>query len=175
VIYLEPEPGRSYIGGVDPAEGNPTSDPSAATFLDAETGEEVAHLVGQFEPSTMASYVDQVGRYYNNAALMVERNNHGHAVLLWLRDHSSLECLEGRDGKDGWLSNSQGKALLYSTAADAFRDEDTTVHSFLTYTQLSSIEGSSLRAPEGEHDDRADSYALALVARVFGPGEGVFV
>lgn len=32
--------------------------------------------------------------------------------------------------------------------------------------QLASIEGAPRRAPEGEHDDRADIYALALVAAV---------
>lgn len=36
------------------------------------------------------------------------------------------------------------------------------LHSFMTFTQLASIEGSTLRAPEGERDDRADSYALGL-------------
>lgn len=175
VIYREPQPGHTYVGGVDPAEGNPTSDDSAVTFLDAESGEEVANLIGKYDPSVMASHADTIGRYYNNAALMVERNNHGHAVLLWLRDHSSLRRLDGLDRKEGWHSTSQGKALLYSAAADAFRDHDTTVHSFATFTQLSSIEGSSLRAPEGEHDDRADSYALGLVGRAAGPGLGVFL
>jgi hypothetical protein len=34
---------------------------------------------------------------------------------------------------------------------------------------LASIEGSSLRAPAGERDDRADSYALACRARMVRP------
>jgi len=161
-IYREPQYGRRYRAGVDPAEGNPTSDESAATFLDDESGEEVACLAGRFEPSTTAAYVDQIGRYYHNAAVMVERNNHGHAVLLWLRDHSKLRRLKGWDGHEGWLSNSKGKALLYANCADAFRDRTTVLHSFMTFTQLASIEGSTLRAPEGERDDRADSYALGL-------------
>jgi hypothetical protein len=54
---------------------------------------------------------------------------------------------------------------LYDAAADAFRERETTLHSFGTFTQLSLVEGSSLRAPDGEHDDRADAYSLALVAR----------
>jgi hypothetical protein len=39
------------------------------------------------------------------------------------------------------------------------------VHSLATLTQLASIDGSTLRAPEGEHDDRADALALACAAR----------
>lgn len=168
VVYQFPAPGRRYVGGVDPAEGNPTSDDSAATFLDAETGEEVACLAGKLQPSTLAAHADALGRWFNGAALMVERNNHGHAVLLWLRDNSRLQRLAGFDGREGWLSNTRGKNLLYDTAADAFRDQDTLIHSFESYMQLASIEGSTLRAPEGEADDRADSYALALAGRAFG-------
>jgi hypothetical protein len=161
-IYHAPEEGHQYVIGADPAEGNPTSDESAMTVLDKQSGEEVASLAGRIQPSTFAAYMDELGQFYRQANLMVERNNHGHAVLLWLRDHSHLRRLPGWDGKEGWLSNSKGKALLYSTCADAFRDKSTRVHSFETYTQLCSIDGSSLSAPEGEHDDRADSYALAL-------------
>lgn len=165
-LYALPQPGHEYAIGVDPAEGNPTSDPSALTVMDVATGEEVAALAGQFEPSTFATHADEIGRYFNQAGVMVERNNHGHAVLLWLKDNSKLRVLDGHDGRAGWLSSSLGKSLLYSDGADAFRDQATTLHSFATYTQLASIEGSSLRAPEGQHDDRADSYVLALVGRI---------
>lgn len=168
-IYHKPQPGRVYAIGVDPAEGNPTSDDSALTVMDVMTGEECAMLAGKFQPSVMASYADQIGRYYNDAGLMIERNNHGHAVLLWAHEYSKLRILEGRDDKPGWLSSSLGKALLYNEMADYFRDnardEAKLLHSFDTYTQLASIEGATLRAPEGQHDDRADSYALAHVGR----------
>lgn len=161
-VFVLPKPGRRYVLGVDPAEGNPTSDDSSLSVGDAKTGEEVAHLSGKIEPSVLAAYADTVGTWYNSAALMVERNNHGHAVILWLRDNSRLTLLPGHDGNTGWLSNSKGKALLYDGAADAVRDHATTLHSFKTYTQLASIEGGTLRAPEGEPDDAADSYALML-------------
>lgn len=62
------------------------------------------------------------------------------------------------------MSNSKGKALLYDAVADAFRERQTVLHSFATFAQLALIKGGTLRAPEGEHDDRADSYALACLA-----------
>ena len=162
-IYQAPEEGRQYVIGIDPAEGNPTSDDSALSVLDAGTGEEVAQLAGRIQPAVIAAHADRIGQWYNNAALMVERNNHGHAVLLWLRDNSPLRRMIGHDRREGWHSTSKGKTLLYDAAADAFRNQETVVHSFSTFTQLQSIEGSTLRAPEGERDDLADSYALALV------------
>lgn len=164
-VYRPPQPGRSYVLGVDPAEGNPTSDDSSISVLDAATGEECAALAGKYQPATLAGHAKALATWYNGARALVERNNHGHAVLLWLRDNSAVIRLAGLDGKEGWLSNSRGKVALYDAAADAFREGDTLMHSFATYTQLASIDGSTLRAPEGAHDDRADSYALALVAR----------
>lgn len=164
VIYQSRYTGYKYYIGIDPAEGNPTSDDSALTIIRLDNGEEVAKLRGKFEPAQLAAHADALGQYYNNASLMVERNNHGHAVLLWLRDNSRLVIMRGHDGRPGWLSSTKGKALLYDAAADAFRHSETILHSFDTFTQLSSIEGATLRAPEGLMDDLADSYALALAA-----------
>lgn len=171
VIYQTPSSGRQYVIGIDPAEGNPTSDDSALSVLDVITGEECAVLAGKFEPDVIAGHADMIGRYYNHAGLMPERNNHGHAVISWLGSHSTLRILNGPDEKAGWLSNKLGKALLYNEMANYFREfaqeqpPRKVLHSFATYTQLASIEGATLLAPKGQHDDLADSYALANVAR----------
>jgi len=168
-IYRLPQPGTKYVIGGDPAEGNPTSDDSAFTVLDRITGEEVAALWGKFQPSVLASYMDKVGRFYNNADLLPERNNHGHAVINWLADNSRLKVLNGHDRKPGWMSSTTGKSLLYDAAADTVRLQDCTVYTFRTMMQLQSIEGATLKAPEGEMDDLADSYALANIARAIEP------
>lgn len=172
LVFRLPILGRKYVLGADPAEGNPTSDDSAASVLDDLTGEEVALLSGKFEPSTFGSHIDKVGTWFNRARVLVERNNHGHAVLLWLRDNSRLRRLPGwdsqpqdRERKDGWLSNSRGKTLLYDGMADAARDKLTIIHSFKVFNQLASIDGSTLRAPELQMDDCSDAYALAVAAR----------
>lgn len=166
VIYKLPEADRQYVIGGDPAEGNPTSDDSACEVLDRLTGAQVASLAGKFQPAVFASHIDAIGKFFNRADALIERNNHGHAVLLWLRESSSLRILTGFDDKEGWHSTVLGKTMLYDTCADAFRNKETLLHNFQTFTQLSLIEGSTLRAPAGEMDDRADAYALALVARV---------
>lgn len=164
-VYHKPEAGHYYVVGVDTAEGNPTSDESAITVLDMLTGEEVAVCAGRFQPSTTGEYADKIGTYYNRAGLLVERNNHGHAVLLWLRDNSALQRLTGKDGHPGWLTNSLGKALLYSEFADAIRDRQVRIHGLETYSQLASIDGSTLSAPDGMHDDHAMSFVLAHMGR----------
>lgn len=171
-IYAEAEAGRHYVIGADPAEGNPNSDDSVATVLDGVSWEEVATVVGKVEPGVFAHLVEQVARYYNGAGVMVERNNHGHSVIRALREGGQVRVLDGYDGKPGWLSNIKGKPLLYDALAEAVRARACRIRSLETASQLASIEASSLRAPEGLLDDRADSFALAVAALVYGYGAG---
>jgi hypothetical protein len=170
-IYQEPvsndrEGTWRYVIGSDTAEGNPNSDDSVATVLNLATGEEVACLCGKFDPEELGKYIDQLGTYYHDAPTLVERNNHGHAVLLWLKLHSRLRILTYEDKKPGWLTNAKGKSLLYAHACQMFRDKECTIHSFLTWEQLSNIEGRTQEAPSGFHDDRAMSFVLALQAQL---------
>jgi hypothetical protein len=164
-VYAEPHWTRKYVIGADPAEGNPTSDDSSVHVLDEDSGEEVARLVGKIEPTTFAEHIASVARYYNGAKVLVEKNNHGHAVIGHLEEnHLDIRLLSGWNGDTGWLSNKKGKALLWTTLADGLRDHLTKLHSRSTYTQVSSIEGATLKAPVGLHDDEAVSYALAVRA-----------
>lgn len=172
-IYTPPVQGRTYVIGADPAEGNPTSDDSALCVVDAETWHQVACLAGKFEPSTLAAHIEAVSIYYHKAAALVERNNHGHAVLLWLKDNTHVKRLKGDDGKAGWLSSSKGKTVMYDLVAEATKNGELAIVDEETYLQLASIDGSSLRAPSGEHDDRADALALAIVAANRRPSFGV--
>ena len=121
-------------------------------------------MTGKIEPSTFAAYLDQVGRWYNGADVLPERNNHGHLLIRELQRLGNLRVLDGYDGKPGWLSNVKGKPLLYGLLADAVRDGACTIRGSETAAQLASIEASTLNAPEGLMDDRADAFALAVAA-----------
>lgn len=198
-IYKKPEAGVRYVIGADPAEGNPTSDDSSLTVVDMELGEEVACLAGKYEPAIFASYIEQVANYYSFAAVMVERNNHGHSVIQWLEEHARrVRLLPGHDAeahkagkkarqarkrkKAGWLSSTLGKTILYTITAEFFQtsadldgeNPKQVVHTFSTQVQLCSIEAATLRAPEGQFDDRADSFALAQAGRaqIISAGHG---
>lgn len=165
-IFFKPVKGKEYVIGADPAEGNPTSDDSVATVLDKNTGEEVAVLAGRYQPQIFASYVNILSELYNNAPVLVERNNHGHAVILYFEEQcEDLPLLEGYDGKIGWLSNAYGKTKMYTELVDYFRLGGCTIHHIKTFEQLSSIDGKTLSAPKGEFDDYALGFSLAQMAR----------
>lgn len=165
MVWELPQPGIKYVLGGDPAEGNPTSDNSSMGVCRQDSGLLVAKISGKLQPAVMASHIDTLGWWYNKATALIERNNHGHAVLLWMEDHSKLKVMDGPDGRPGWLDNQRGKTLLYDTCADAVRTGDCRLYDFTTYEQLGSIEGSTLRAPEGSPDDDADMFALCQAAR----------
>jgi len=132
----------------------------------------VANLAGQFDPAVFGAHIDAVGSWYNRAGALVERNNHGHAVLLWMRDNSGLQRLIGPDGAEGWLDNSKGKSLLWDFASDCLRNGDAVIHDEETRDQVQGIEGATLRAPAGEKDDRAVAWALAERGRALGIIDG---
>ena len=167
-VFRPPESGRRYVAGVDPAEGNPNSDESALCVLDTTDWAQVAVLAGRLEPAALARAAVDVALWYGGADVMVERNNHGHAVLLALAEDGRVKLLSGHDGKAGWLSNVKGKPLLYDTVAKVVHDGECVIRDSETAVQLASIEASTLRAPEGLHDDRADALAVAVAACVFG-------
>lgn len=136
-VYKAPDPERRYVMGADPAEGVEGGDDSAARVLDRDSGEEVAALDGKFEPKrTFPGYLFQLAIWYNEAAILVERNNHGHAVIGRLNtlveekqaeadvvmDQDSGEILDvtmpsgayveilldPNDKKEGWLTSPSG-------------------------------------------------------------------
>lgn len=183
-VFVLPIKGRRYVIGIDTAEGNVQSDDSAISVFD-QFGEEVALAYGKWEPDTTAYYAWLLAKWYNYASLMPERNNHGHALLLWLKLQAPrANVLFGHDAprdrrgnpikpdrkqkradtvRYGWLSNKVGKQTMYTEMAQACRDKQVTIHSTEVQEQLQNIESKTLRAPEGEFDDIADAATLALV------------
>jgi hypothetical protein len=170
-VYRRPTVGRTYVISSDPAEGNPTSDDSAAHVFDELTLEEVAILVGKYEPMNLAERLLEISDFYMNAPMMIERNNHGHAVIATIRGKENREQLlmRGLDGKYGWMTIAKSKAHMYSEGAKLFKEGLPTIHSHSTFLQLVDVEGSTLKAPEGSFDDEAVSAMLGIVAGAMPP------
>jgi hypothetical protein len=169
-IFSRPLPGRKYVGGADPAEGNPNSDDSALQIIDLLSGAQVAVLQGKFDVNIFTGHIETVCKYYNSAPALVERNNHGHAIIALALEHKKVRLLKhGDDKKYGYLSNPRTKVVLYDNLAMTVNTEDCTIFDEPTQDQVANIEGSTLLAPEGMFDDLADSYALGQFARRLVP------
>ncbi len=167
-VYILPRKGRKYVIASDPAEGNPNSDDSAIQVADAATGSQCAVLSAKDDVDVHASNIETLSAWYNDAPALVERNNHGHAVLANLRNSSKkkkVRLINGEDGKPGWQSNKRTNVVKYDDFAGTVTSEDCMIFDEKTFEQLSSIEGSTLKAPPGMNDDEADAYTLVQKAR----------
>jgi len=84
-IWNYPVKGHYYVISADVASGY-GKDYSAFPVIDLDSSECVAEYKGKIAPDRFAELLDEVGRKYNNALVAPERNQHGHASLIKLRD-----------------------------------------------------------------------------------------
>ncbi len=123
-LIKEPHPTHRYVIGADPSEGV-GGDHAAATILDISTPkpEVVAIFMDKYtSPDQFAYELKNQGLYYNTAFVGVERNNHGHATLLRLRDiypeaqiYKEVRQTHSTDkdtDKYGWATNIATKSQM---------------------------------------------------------------
>lgn len=123
-IYAEPVAGESYVVFADPAEGV-ARDGSAACVMHARTGDVVAVWWSDtVEAMEFGAVLALLGWMYNTALVGVERNNHGHAVLLRMRTKEIAypRLYVAKDGRVGWDTNSATRPVLWADLAHAIRD-----------------------------------------------------
>ena len=164
--YVQPVDGRDYLITVDTAEGDVGSDPSAFAVWDVLLWEEVAFGQGKWEPSALAGHVWREAVAYNNATVCVERNNHGHAVILSLREIYGYKWLYKSpfDKKLGWLTSVRTKTLAMDKTAEMLESGEFGIRSKEILAQLANIDANTMAAPEGDHDDAAMVAVIAAGA-----------
>ena len=174
VVYHPPIAGEVYYIGSDCAEGLPTSDNSTSYVINSQ-GEEVAHLTGLYSPEIHGVETVKIAKWYNRAMIMVENNNHGHAFILAAKNAGSLNLLaKGHiKTKYGWSTSTLGKVIMYDQLAEAVMNQEALIHDYEAYLEIQSIELSTLNAPEGDHDDRSDAFALAICCRIYSRKEEI--
>lgn len=192
-VYCLPAPGRSYRIGADPAEGLPGADrdDSAISVVDRETGEQVASGLGRWEPkAAFPAIITAASKAFNNAPALIERNNHGHAVIGALEAAGEVELLHGPDGRAGYAKSPASKAQLWvdgwaeiqarrqareAAQAAGGAPPPPLIRDAVTFGQLASLEAATCKAPSGEHDDGADAWGLAQFGRQLEPPGGVLM
>lgn len=192
-VYYLPSPGKRYVIGVDPAKGLPTSNNSVIIVAEYDTGKEVATWCGLYGMRDIAHDANALSLFYNGAPILVERNNHGEAVLIKLEDYDAY-IMDGADNQPGFNSGKQSKILLYDTLAESLRElhdnylfarkhakirnekepsKPVMLHSYDVAYEIMGIEALTNKAAPGMKDDRADAYALCQMARTLDLVEGV--
>jgi hypothetical protein len=166
-VWLQPRTERQYIIGVDPAGGGTEGDYACAEVIDLQTAMQCAELHGHYSPRELAMKLIELSRTYNEALLVVERNNHGYGVLANLRA-AGYEKIFCDGGQDGWLTSAVTKpamienlAAILSIKPELFQSERLLAE-FRTFIRRA--QGGSGNT-SGSHDDCVMAMAIALAGR----------
>ncbi|MGH9366582.1 MAG: terminase [Thermoanaerobaculia bacterium] len=174
MVWLEPQPGRRYLIGADVAEGGEHGDFSAAVVIDADIGLECAELFARWPIHRFAQELVELGRRYNNALMVVERNNQGLAVLYALEHEFGYGPIyrqtgaAGNEQRLGWLTNAQTKPLAIRILETMLREAPEAFSSARLLEQCRSyayLEKETTGARPGTHDDLVMAMAIALAVR----------
>ena len=173
LVWLPPAVGRKYILGVDAAGGGAGGDYACVQVIDRASGLQCAELYGHYTPEELAGQAAKLGREYNGALMVVERNNHGHAVLAMLERVEQYEPLYGNPRYAGWVTT----VLTRPTMLERFGAVLVTSPELFQSRRLleecrSFVRGADGRiaASEGSHDDAIMAMAMALAVRDGGYG-----
>ena len=172
-VYVEPDPKHSYVCIVDVARGR-GQDYSAFSIIDVTQFpyEQVAkYRDPNISPMLLPNVVDNVGKYYNHAYVLVEINDIGGQVADIL--HYDLEypnifqtSVMGRSGQTlgggfgktsqlGIRTTKEVKRKGCSSCKDLIEGDKLLIWDLDTITEMTTYiaKGSSYEADEGYHDD----------------------
>jgi hypothetical protein len=129
-IFKHPDKAKAYAVAGDPAEGLEDGDDSALSVLNKDF-EQCAAFAGKLDPDLFGALLVEVAKYYNNAIIAWEQNNHGHAVesAIRLRKYYKLyrriakeDISEEVKDKIGWLNTHKSKMEMLDDLKESFRD-----------------------------------------------------
>jgi hypothetical protein len=167
-VWLPAAKDRKYVVAVDPAGGGSAGDYSAIEVVDRETGMQCAEFAGHVGGLELSRMAADIAREYNDAWLVVERNNHGSGVLAYLETVCRYQRIFRQNGQAGWLTNSMTRPAALARIVAALAETPDRLLSRRLLAECRSfvrLPDGSTGAQPGAHDDRVMAMAIALAAR----------
>lgn len=128
-VFEYPKRSGQYVVGGDTSEGLAKGDEGFLVVRDKFTGDVVAAGNGAWDPDMVEIYAWKTGRFYNNAVVAVENNNHGFSVNNGLKNRDCrLYYTRKTNGKGstaiikaGWSTTSSTRPLMLDQAKEDIR------------------------------------------------------
>ncbi len=177
-VWKKPERGKHYSIGGDVAEGLAEGDFSSGTVICNETMEHVASWHGHIDPDNFGKELYRLGRYYNQAFIGVEVNNHGFTTNLKLQEmeypflYYRMEFdqrMRKQTKKMGWRTDSKTRPMMLDDLAKEIRDKKLFSWDSRFLKECMAFKRNDRGKPEaekGSHDDRVISAAIANQMRM---------
>lgn len=176
-VWDVPNVEHRYVIGADVAEGLEHGDYSCAQVLDVQTGSQVAMWHGHIAPDEFADELSKMGRWYNQALIGVEANNHGLTTVTALRNlrypaiyrDRTVDKITNRVGNRlGWYTSKTSKPLMVDDLAQALRSDELHVYDKRTIAELKTyVRDDRGRMHGSPHDDTVMALAIANQMRKF--------
>jgi hypothetical protein len=167
-VWLPPLKGKEYLVAVDPSGGGSLGDYSVAEVLEMETGLQCAEYAGHAAGLELAKLVTALASEYNQAWLVVERNNHGSGVLALAETVCRYQRIYHQGGQPGWLTTSMSRPAALGRLDAGLVEQPERFQSRRLLGECRSF----VRLPDGRtgaragtHDDRVMAMAIGLEAR----------
>jgi len=168
-VFDLPENGIDYIIAADTAQGLAGGDFCAATVINVQNQSEAAFYHSKVKPIQFARDLFDICHYYSKGnrrpLLVVEKNNHGHAVLQELFDHKRYPNLyHEKEGEPGWLTTSINRPIMLNQFIDAVEDGFLEIRSKVTLREMLTLvnKNGKIQAADGKHDDGVMATAIGL-------------
>lgn len=168
------DPDERYCIGVDVSEGLAHGDYTVAQVLDS-LGRQVATWRLHIDPYELGDQLCELGKKFNRAYIIPERNNHGLTTIRRMQDlgypnlyveHTVDDAYADRMTKRaGFYTSSKTKPLIIDNLAALLRKRDSGIADIELVKELRSyvIDDKGItNAKSGCYDDRVMSYAIAL-------------
>jgi len=182
-IWEHPKPGRKYSIGADVAEGLVEGDYSCGVVGDNTSFDIVAMWHGHIDPDLFGIELIKLAKYYNEAYLGVERNNHGLTTLTTIKreEYWNLYFTKQHDKisdsvtqKLGWETNGRTKPLMIDKLQEFIREFYLGIYSDLIISEAFTYvieDNGSTNAQPGCHDDTIMALAICLQLMLEDVGE----
>jgi len=167
-LGTHPKQNFHYVIGADPSGGT-GHDNAGLNIFCIETGEQVFELSNNtINPITFATMLCALGKQYNNAFVVCESNNHGAAVIPFLKDNYPRDKIYKRKFATrltppiyGWHNNEVNKHAMVGLMQENM--DQVVLYGLQTVKELKSFEEDVNGKMFGKQDDMVIATGLAMI------------
>jgi len=161
VFWKLPSPGKKYVVGVDPSDGN-GADSTDIDIWDKDGIEQVAQYYGKIRPDEGAEIAARVCNFFNGAYIGVENNMLSFILeLSKIYDHYYFtttidERTTRRTKKLGWRTDSKSRDVMIDDFIKLFEESHSKINSRITLGEMKTFvkkENGKREHADGKFDD----------------------
>lgn len=175
IMYFQPRSDAKYVAGVDVAEGVTGGDYSTFVVWDRETGDEVASWRGHISADRFGAQLNKWGRFYNDALMVVEINNHGLTTVtalknlmypqMYFRPSKFDQMGTSYTDRIGWKTTRVTRPLMIDDLREALQEGSLKIHSESTLDEMLVFvfnEDGDMVTQKSFHDDMIFASAIGF-------------